>query len=148
MNFLTNEEQILNSDENKVILTTHRIEQTTKEWGSYYSMSLFLEDISAVELRAQSIPLLLILGVLLLLIGFYTTVQAGYGSQQAFIFIVTGLVLLGAWLLARQRMIKVTANSGRAMSIDARRLSQQKSKEFMNKLLQAKSTRIDSLCKK
>jgi hypothetical protein len=108
MNLLVGEEQILLSDENKVILTTHRIQQTAKDWGSYYSISCFLEDISSVELRALNIPVLLILGILALLFGFYLAVQPDSRSQSAVIFIIAGLALAGAWLLTRQRQIKIT----------------------------------------
>lgn len=148
MNLLANEEQILISDENKVVLTTHRIQQTTKEWGSFYSLAFFLEDISSVELRAQNIPVLLILGGLAVIAGLYVGVQCGSRNQDAFIFIVIGLALFGAWLLTKQRQIKITSSSGKSMGIDARRLTQQKSEEFIDKLQQAKSTRVDYLNKK
>ena len=150
MNLLANEEKILISDENKIILTTHRIQQTAKEWGSYYSISFFLEDISSVEMRAQNIPVLLIIGGIAIIAGLYMALQAGsrVNSQDAFIFIVIGLALLGAWLLTKQRQIKITANSGRSMGIDARRLTQQKSEEFIDKLQQAKSKRVDLLFRK
>lgn len=148
MNFLANEEQILMSDENKVVLTTHRIQQTTKEWGSFYSLAFFLEDISSVELRAQNVPVLLILGGLAVIAGFYVGFQTGSRNQDAFIFIVIGLALFGAWLLTKQRQIKITSSSGKSMGIDARRLTQQKSEEFIDKLQHAKSKRVDYLFKK
>jgi hypothetical protein len=148
MNLLAHEEEILVSDENKVVLTTHRIQQTAKDWGTYNSTVFFLEDISSIELRAQNIPALLILGGLAFLLGFYMAIQAGSRSQEAIIFIIAGLVLIVIWLITKQRLIKITANSGRTMGIDARRLSQQKSEEFLDKLQQAKSNRIDWLFKK
>lgn len=46
MYLLTNEIEILSSNENKVILTNQRIHLEDKEWGHSYNITIFLEDIS------------------------------------------------------------------------------------------------------
>jgi hypothetical protein len=53
MKKLENENVILTSNNDKVILTDHRIHMKVKDWGIDYSIGIFLEDISSIEVQKQ-----------------------------------------------------------------------------------------------
>src|SRR5262245_48304785 len=63
MMLLTNEAQIVSSNEGKIILTNQRIHMADRDWGNAYSISIFLEDISSVEMRYSSNILFLIMAI-------------------------------------------------------------------------------------
>src|ERR1035437_6886714 len=81
MTLFANEEQLVTSNGNKVILTSHRIQMTDSDWGSSYSIVIFLEDISSIETRYKSNIIFLILGCLGILFGFYLSSQTYSGGS-------------------------------------------------------------------
>ena len=54
MILIPKEEEILTADHEIMTLTTHRIRKTNKDWGLLQVSEFFLEDISSVEMSAQS----------------------------------------------------------------------------------------------
>ena len=99
-------------------------------------------------MKAQSIPALLILGILLIAVGAYIGIQGNSDSQNAFLVAGFGLVLILAWLQTKKRVIKISSCAAPSLSIDVKRMSSEKSDEFMNKLQQAKANRMEYLFKK
>jgi hypothetical protein len=147
MNLLPKEEEILTADNEIMTLTTYRIRKTNKDWGLFYSIEFFLEDISSVELRAQSIPLLVVLAGLCILLGLFILMNAGMsgsGGAAALMFVV-GLVLILPWAASKQRIIKITSNSGLSMGFDVKKLGPGKTQELLDKVQEAKSVRMDYL---
>ena len=71
MKLLPNEEKLITSNEDKIVLTNHRIQMTDSFWGQSFTISIFLEDISSIEIKYKSNILLLILGAICVLGGFY-----------------------------------------------------------------------------
>lgn len=49
MLLLSNEEQILTSNDDKIILTTKRIQLNDSYWYNSFQTRIFLEDISSIE---------------------------------------------------------------------------------------------------
>lgn len=139
MQLLPNEEKILTANENKLILTNQRIQLNSKEDSSSQSIVFFLEDIGSVETLYKNDPIFLILAVISGMIGI--------GSSQLIACIIIGLVLLIFWTLSRKKMVTITSNSGRTISIDARHLSAEQIEYFLNKVQAAKAERIISLNK-
>jgi hypothetical protein len=72
MMLLSNEEELISSNGGKIILTNQCIHQDDREWGNAYSITIFLEDISSIEMRYSSNMIFLILGILAALFCSYS----------------------------------------------------------------------------
>jgi len=146
MNLFPNEKKILSSNQDKVVLTSHRICMTDKDWGSYYSIEFFLENISSVEVRRSSFIVLLILGGLSFFTALYLqSNNSHYGGNEYAIFYLVSFVLLAIWLLSRQRVIRISSNGGGSMNMDVKQMSKEKIQNFIDELELAKCNRIEIL---
>lgn len=148
MNLFPKEEKILASNGNKVLLTTHRIQMTDKDWGSYYTIEFFLENISSIEMRYRSMIIILVLGCFALFFGFYLYAEnssAYHSNNPSGIFFLAGFVLLAAWILTRQRIIRISSTGGESINMDVKQMSKEKIQEFIDSVQLAKSNRIDRL---
>jgi len=105
------------------------------------------EEILIVEMKAQSIPALLILGILFIAIGIYLWLQGSSDSQNAFLLLGIGFVSLLIWMQTKRRVIKISSCGGAPLAIDVKQMSQEKYEEFIDKLQQAKANRIEYLFK-
>ena len=54
MKLLQNEEKLITSEEDRMILTNYRITKRDEIWGKSYKISIFLEDISSIEVHFKS----------------------------------------------------------------------------------------------
>ncbi len=54
MKLLPNEEKLITSNEDRIILTNFRITKRDEIWGKSYRISIFLEDISSIEVHFKS----------------------------------------------------------------------------------------------
>jgi hypothetical protein len=80
MQLLPNEEILVSSNQDKVILTNQRIHLSDSEWGKSYQITIFLEDISSIEMLYKSNPLLLVLAAVCFLVGLFTP-SPGYENN-------------------------------------------------------------------
>ena len=61
MTLLPNEAKIITSDDEKIILTNHRIQMTDSVWGQSFFICIFLEDISSITIKYKSNIIFIIL---------------------------------------------------------------------------------------
>ncbi|MDB5198745.1 MAG: hypothetical protein JWO92_708 [Chitinophagaceae bacterium] len=146
MTLLANEEQLVTSNGNKVILTTHRIQMTDSDWGSSYKIVIFLEDISSIETRFKSNIIFLILGCLGILFGFYFSSQRYNGSTLNIGFI-GGIILLGLWLFSKKHVISVSSDGGNSLNFEVGQMSKEQIENFTDNVQSAKAKRINQLYK-
>jgi len=141
MKLLQNEEGLIASNAGKINLTTHRIFMKDEIWGNSYSISIFLEDISSVEIKFKSNPIIMILGVLACLAGFFAGKQAIIGG------IVVGCILIAIWWFTRKHVIIVSSNGGSNLSFIVEGMSEDKINDFTDSIQEAKLKRVNQLYK-
>ncbi len=146
MILLPGEDKLVTSNNEKIILTTHRIVMRDIERSYMHSIEIFLEDIGSVEVKYTSNVKLLQLGIFGTLIFAAFLYDLGSPSGPG-IILMTSLVLIGLWWFSRQHIISITAKGGSNLSFRIEEIPLAKIEEFINKIQQAKAARIRQLYK-
>jgi len=141
MQLLPNEEKLLTSNGDKIILTNHRILMTDSVWGQSFSIIIFLENISSIEKKYKSNILFLIGGALIVLVGFYA------GNQDTVGGLVLGGIFIAIWWLTRKHVISISSNGGSSLNFMLQGMSDDKINDFVHKVSIAKQTRVNQLHK-
>ena len=158
MKLLPNEEAVLSSNGDKIILTNYRIQMTDSEWGQSFNISIFLEDISSIEVKYSSHIILIIIGIICVLGGFfmgnaYTAHSAEYsqgggiGSSAMFTGIIFGGMFFAAWWFTRKHIISISSDGGSSLNFLVTGMSDDTISDFIYKLSFAKNTRVNQLHK-
>jgi hypothetical protein len=128
MTLLPNEQVVVTSNGNKVILTTHRIQLTDKGWGGYYRIVFFLEHISSIEIRLISNVIFLVLAGLAVVFGVYL-----YGNQDNPFNVgaIAAIIFLMAWWFTRKRVVSISSYDGSRMNIEVNEMSQEDIESFI-----------------
>jgi len=133
------EKIIINSDSDKVILTTHRICYEYKEWGRSYNQSIMLEHITSCENHNIKRNWLLIIAGLLLIFGLF---GASQGSIQVLgLFGLIAIGVFGLYWITRQNSIIIGSPSTK-MLINVTRMRRESVLSFINDIEQAKHKRV------
>ena len=143
MELLANEKTILTSNNNRVVLTDHRIIVNDERLGQAYGITIFLEDISSIENSSKSKLIYLILAGIMIFYGII--LYAGIHSELAKYGFYVGLFFLFFWFLTRNQLIVISSNGGSSADILASYVSKQGVKEFIYQVVKAKAERIQML---
>ena len=127
MNLFQGEELLSESYNKNVTLTTIRVRQVEKSWGSSHVKSIILEHVTSCERKYSSYYILLILGI--------AGVSGGIGSEQS------GLVLLGllcfiVYFFTVRNVIRISSPSAK-IDINSRRMKKQVALDFINRVEKA-----------
>jgi hypothetical protein len=145
MKLLPGENKLITSDNDRMILTNYRITKRDEIWGKSYKISIFLEDISSIEVHFKSHIVLLIIGVLMLLAGLGMSIEAGpivsVGS------IVVGGIFIAIWWFSRKHIVSISSDGGSTLNILAKGMSDSKIDDFITSVQEAKLKRMSQLCK-
>jgi len=150
MKLLIHEEEILTANDNKIILTNQRIQMNEKDWGSAYSITIFLEDISSIEIRYNSVITFLILGGVALLVCILALVSSNaYSNNQGYVLISLAAALFFFFLywLSKKHVISVCPNGGKPLNFEITQMKEEQIQDFFNKLQAAKGKRMQELHK-
>jgi hypothetical protein len=142
MQLLPDEEILVTSNQDKVILTNQRVHLTDKQWGRSYQIILFLENISSIENVYKSDPVFLIVAALGLAVGL-VTVEREYEGGVAFAAFTVALVFLVLWLNSRSHMVTISSNGGGKLNFLVAGMSEGEVQEFVDKVEAAKAGRIN-----
>jgi hypothetical protein len=131
---IENEEVITTSNNNSVTLTNKRI---IKRSGKDYLISMNLQNISTIEVRYKSFPLILALGVLIA----GGSIGAGVASREdtAFLPAILGGILIVVYFITRYHAVTISPNGGTKIGFQTQGMEQETVLEFINKIEQAKS---------
>ena len=146
MKLLPNEEKVLTSNDDKIILTNYRIQMMDKEWGQAFNISIFLEDISSIEVKYKSHIYLLIIGIICVLAGFYMGGQHS-GSNSLIGGLVLGGIFIAIWWFTRSHVISIGSDGGSSLNFLVTGMSEDAINDFTDKLSLAKYNRVNLLQK-
>jgi hypothetical protein len=145
MTLLPGENKLITSDNDRMILTNYRITKQDEIWGKSYKISIFLEDISSIEVHFKSHIVLLIIGVLMVLAGLGMSIEAGpivsVGS------IVVGGIFIAIWWFSRKHIVSIFSDGGSTLNILAKGMSDSKIDDFITSVQEAKLKRMSQLYK-
>ena len=142
MKLLTNEEKLITSNNNKIILTNHRIQMKDSFWGQSFTVIIFLEDISSIEIKYKSVILFLILGFICMLGGFYLFIE----NSGILGFVLSG-IFFAFWWFTRKHIVSISSKGGSSLNFMVQGIGDEKINEFIHNVSHAKLTRINQLAK-
>ena len=146
MKLLTNEKTLVSSNGNKIILTDHRIQMTDKALGQAFTISIFLENISSIEIKYKSNIMLLILGGLAIIGGGILGLQPR--PNNLFMSgVIVGIILIAIWWFTRKHIISITPNGGASLDFMVQGMKEEQINDFVHNVSQAKLTRMNALHK-
>ena len=107
---LPNETRLLSSDDDRLLLTTHRVRFEAKSTAFRRVTSILLEEVSACEIASTSKPWLYTLALLFVLLGLLG--QEGPHNNDAKLSFLIALFLGLAYLATRRQVISVRSSGG------------------------------------
>lgn len=146
MKLLPNEQKLITSSDDDVILTDHRIYMTEKVLGQSYTISIFLEDIRSIEIKYKSKLIFIVLGVLFFLAGVFLSGQSSK-SELFLAGLIISIIFLGLWMITRKHIISVKSISSSSLDVPVHNMSEDKINNFVHAVSVAKQKRINQLHK-
>jgi hypothetical protein len=146
MKLLPNENKLITSNLNKVVLTNYRIQMTDTLWGQSYNVSMFLEDISSMEIKFKNNLILLALSVAAMISGLM--MPGGYRESSPMLpFVVVAGILFIIWWFTRKHVISISSNGGATLAFEIKGMSKGSIDSFVSDVSLAKLNRINELHK-
>lgn len=146
MKLLPAEELLLSSNENKIMLTDHRLCMKDGNSESSYSISMFLEDISSMEVKYRSRPFLWIMALLCGIGGVYLLSERSSGDF-GYAVLAFAVAFLIAWWLSRKHVVAISSNGGAPLIFEIQGNSSEKINDFIYRVALAKQVRVNRLAR-
>ncbi len=146
MQLLPNEQKLITSNKDKVVLTDHRIQMTENEWGQSYRISIFLEDIASIETKYKSYIGLVIFGILIILVSIFFAGQFRV-PEIIFVGLFTGIVFFITWFFSRQHIISIMSGGGSTLNFVVQGMNEEAINDFVYRVSLAKQERLKLLHK-
>jgi hypothetical protein len=144
MQLLSDEELLVSSNQDRVILTSQRVHLNDKEWGRSYKITLFLENISSIENVYKSNPVLLVIAALGLIVGLLT-VDRAYEGGLAFGAFTVAVIFFLLWLNSRRHVVTIASNRGAKLNFLVEGMGEAQVQDFVDKVQAAKAGRMNQL---
>jgi hypothetical protein len=132
---LPNETRLLSSDDDRLLLTTHRVRFEAKSAAFRRVTSILLEEVSVCEIASRSKPWLLALALLLVLMSLLAQ-PTPYNDARPLGFAFAVICAL-AYLATRGQVISVRSSGG-AINVPTRGMGLEKAKDFIDQVELAK----------
>src|SRR5260221_1634856 len=111
MKLLPNEEKLMSSKDDKVVLTNYRIQNNDSQWGKSFTQIIFLEDISSIEVKYKDSTLFLMLAVICIVAAILGGLSGNReGSNIMSGGILFGLIFFILWWVSRKHTITISSN--------------------------------------
>lgn len=146
MYLLPNEQELVSSNGDKIILTDHRIIMNYRAWGKSQQIAIFLEDISSVQ--NLYINNLYYLGSALLCLFVAILNMSNFETPAWMYFALTiGTLFFLLWISSRRHVIIISSKGGNALKFEVQGMADEELTEFVHKVQVAKQRRIKLLYK-
>lgn len=150
MILLTDEHEILSSNESKIVLTNYRVHMHEKEWGRSYSIFIFLEDISSIEIRYSSNVIFFILAIISALFSILIFSNSNIDSTNEHLLgygVVATIFFIILYWISNSHVISISSDGGKPLNFQISKMGDDDITDFIYKVSEAKNLRISSLSK-
>jgi len=134
--FFEDEQEITRSDNDIVILTSHRIRFD----DSKHVISIMLEKVSSIEVHYRSWLICLLVGILAAAAGL--GIGADNNGQAMIVGLVLGAVLILAYFLTRKHVISIASDGGTKINFETRGMKREAILKFINQIEKAKKDQL------
>ena len=138
MQLFDGEQSLLESDNNTLILTSHRVRLNSNTSGRIEIISIMLDAISSCRLVRLENPLLMWLGLCFLAIGGMGIVS---GRSEIGFMVVVGIVFLLIYAFTVKQVLEFASPSA-TIRLDARQMKHDEAKRFIDAVEKARNTRM------
>ena len=125
---LKDEQVVLSSENDALILTTERVRYKSEVWGSSELVSMTLNSVASCVYKTKSYPIILILAAIVIVVAF-----AERGDITAYLVILS-VILVVAYFLTRQAVLSISSNGGEAIVAPVKGMSQERITKFIDAL--------------
>ena len=144
MELLPGESLLLTSNDQKLILTSQRIQMTDTLEAKTFTVVIFLENISSVVSHNKGNVLLAIAAAAFSFIELWA-LAFGIASLAPAIFLVVGGVLLLLWWFSVKKVITIVAAGGAKLHFAVGEMPEDKIAAFMHTLQLARQKRVQEV---
>jgi hypothetical protein len=138
MNLFQGEQILTTTEDNIVVLTTHRIRSNNSYgWGQHSTTSIMLEKVSSIQLIYTSYPILFIVAGVLLLVGYIMNSQR-VANGEMFIPVILAIICVGSYFFTRKHVCVVASDGGAKLSFVTANMKKDALHSFIDKVEQAK----------
>jgi hypothetical protein len=134
------------ADNDLIVLTTHRIRYNYQEWGQGNTISIMLEKISSIQARYISYPLLIVMGIFLIIVGFLMNSSYPRGII-AWIPAIIGIGCIIYYFYSKNHFCIISSDGGARIIINTKDMDRQAVLAMIDKIETAKSERVSDLVK-
>jgi hypothetical protein len=128
-------------------LTNLRITQECKAFlGASYKNSIFLENISSIEVRLKIKIFYLILGIVFLIAPIIERKTTGFAGGSGS-FLIVGAIFIIIFFFTRKHVILITPDGGKSIDITVNGIDKSRIEEYITNVNEAKLARIASIGK-
>jgi hypothetical protein len=140
MNYFPDEKVLVESDNQTLILTTHRLRYDAIGRGGGWAdrtelVSIMLEELSSCAITRTSYPLLLLLA----LVGLVLAILVEDGTIVGFALTV---LFAGGFFLSQRQVLLLTSSGGGRIQINTGSMSLQAVRDFVDEIEKAKNQRF------
>ncbi len=132
MNLLPNEKVLLRSDEEDLVLTTHRVRYQAKAWRNVEIRSIMLDELASCALTRSKNTMFLVAAALSLIFG-DAVIAAGSGKVLAALLVLA--------YFTNRRQILALASAGTRISFDIEGMAPETVVQFIERAEAAKNSR-------
>ncbi len=139
MNLFPGEELVVRSNNDRLVLSTHRLQPSSKDWGASYQNIIFLEDIGSIENKYTSLFIALVIGVLLIVGGLLYAQQNEIAPFNP-MAIAGGSAML-IYFFSRSHVVSITPIGGHSLNFETGPMSEDEVADFIDKVQLTKLAR-------
>lgn len=145
MNLFDGEKILTTTDSNIVVLTTHRIRSSNSvNWGQHSTVSIMLEKVSSIQATYSSYPLLLVLTGIMALGAALLAIQRG--DESAIVLpIILAIIFVIAYFATRRHVCIIASDGGAKLAFETARMDKEVLLRFIDQIEQAKFNRVSQL---
>jgi hypothetical protein len=156
MNLLETEEELTllnnrNTISEQLVLTNYRIIYNSKK--TMYK-SIFLEDISSFEVKSSIKSILLLIGIILILFGFFNLIPnknfinemigVKNGNIPSILLLALGILFIILYVLSEVNYVIICSKGGTSIEFNAK-MKQSELEDILYKIQEAKLNRVNHL---
>jgi hypothetical protein len=125
---LKDEQVVLSSENDALILTTKRVRYKSEVWGSTDLVSMTLNSVASCVYKTKSYPIILILAAIAFILAI------AEHRDMAIYLVFLSVILIVAYFMTRQAVLLISSNGGEAIVAPVKGMSQERITKFIDAL--------------
>jgi hypothetical protein len=125
---LKDEQVVLSSENDSLILTTKRVRYKSEVWGSSELASMTLNSVASCVYKTKSYPIILIMAAIVVVYAL-----AEHGRIAPYLFFIS-VILIAIYFATRQAVLLISSDGGEAIVAPVKGMGQEKITKFVDAL--------------